>query len=472
MEKLFDAVINTIPAPVLPALLAIGVAFFGVYYYFAYRNYTDVLHDKAFLSLVTLIVCASILFHINSRQNIEHAAADIRPALVVPNFENDERDQYKNIFLQHIRSSFSEAGLDAESVVEVDAFLTDRKSAELQAERLKSSSVIYQPRVVVTSEVIYICVSLLMPGHKFTKAYPPTAVEIDAHVLQDIVSTVFLSQPPMREGVPNPLLARLESLERQFTELQSAILDAEAAEPQSLVHDDFPRKYALVVGNNQSKDDNLPVLQFAVSDAQKLGGTLETLGFNVTILTNPESEDVKTAFKRVADLVRKDDLFVFYYAGSGVRASDLVNGQKGTLQSDALILPTYDFSIENGRENFSLDDVVNSISDMRNTASLVVLDGCHGTTGLSASDYVGVGDGRILQILAGSQDDGYAFETSEAGGGQFTHTFVSELRDLHANTGRVPVKRLAANVTRATVERSKGLQKPKFVSLGEGDIVF
>jgi hypothetical protein len=109
---------------------------------------------------------------------------------------------------------------------------------------------------------------------------------------------------------------------------------------------------------------------------------------------------------------------------------------------------------------------------MRSAASLILLDGCHGTVGLSDSGYVSFGEDRLLQIFAGSQDDGYGLEISEAGGGQFTHVLVTQLRDLRARMGRVPVKRLAADVTRATVEMSRGQQKPKFVSLGEGDIVF
>jgi len=84
---------------------------------------------------------------------------------------------------------------------------------------------------------------------------------------------------------------------------------------------------ALVVG--VSNYDNWPQLPNAVSDAREVSRFLQRMGFRVTLLTDPNSQQLKKALK---DLVGRTGLepdrgIVFYYAGHG-ETQTLADGTK------------------------------------------------------------------------------------------------------------------------------------------------
>lgn len=107
-----------------------------------------------------------------------------------------------------------------------------------------------------------------------------------------------------------------------------------------------------------------------------------------------------------------------------------------------------------------------------------MLDGCHGTTGLTESSRasgisaVANNPGEpVLQFFSASSDDEYAMESSELGGGAFTQALIRVLdrglrdghglwmRDIVANTGALI--RAQPNVR----------QTPKLVTVsGEGEV--
>ncbi|MDZ7697895.1 MAG: caspase family protein [Deltaproteobacteria bacterium] len=74
---------------------------------------------------------------------------------------------------------------------------------------------------------------------------------------------------------------------------------------------------ALVVGI--SDYEKWPDLPYAVSDAREVAGALEALGFQVTMILNPTSAELKTALSTMTYRMgrEKNRAVLFYYAGHG-----------------------------------------------------------------------------------------------------------------------------------------------------------
>ena len=113
MDKLFDAVLKVIPAEAIPVLLAITAAFFGVYYYKGLRDYADAINDRTFLAVSVVIAAIGLAYFIQKR---EHASLpeNVRPLLLVPDFEDDERRQFKTVFTQQLQAFLSKLNKEAD----------------------------------------------------------------------------------------------------------------------------------------------------------------------------------------------------------------------------------------------------------------------------------------------------------------------------------------------------------------------
>lgn len=454
---------KVVPSEGIPLVLAICAAFFGVYYYFGYRNFTDVLHSRTFMTLLVLVAAAFLLFSINKSPTVHLADADVRPVLLIPTFENDERDQYRNAFIQQVRASFSKVGLNPEAILPIDAYVVDVKAASLEMARYQSQSAVFSPRVVVTEKATFLCISLLVNGG--SKAYPLTEAQVDSKVLDDIVATVMPSATAATGVVANPLLSRVQSLEQQVAAMNATILALAAEQKGSKLVKEYENRYAIVVGNAFNDEGNLPRLRFPVSDARALGASLTANGFQVTILENPTTSDVLSAFDQIGTSIGKNDLLSFYYAGSSARATDISKGAP-----EQLLLPTRDFSLAHIGSALTLKVVISRMLALPNRDNLLLLDGCHGTGGLDLSTLTEVEKkGGVLQIFTASQDNGYAMESAKAGGGIFTQTFLKDFADMRG-AGPVSVSSIAAIVTGNVIETTDARQQPKLVTVGDGDI--
>ncbi|TBZ20407.1 caspase family protein [Rhizobium leguminosarum] len=464
MDKLFEKIVEAVPLELLPFLLMICAFFFGVYYYYGYRDFTDVLRSRIFLTGAVVLVATFAVASILKTPAIAPAKASAQPVLLVPNFENDIRDQYHSVFLQQVRASFSRLGLDVEAVVPVDAYITDAKAAALHMQRYNAQAAIFAPKVVVNDGKSYLCVSLLVPSNGGSKAYPPTVAEIEPKVLEDMVAMIY-PVASLTGGVANPMVTRLQALERQVADLQATVLalttDRVASVPKSYSH-----RYAVVVGNNVNDEGSLPPLQFALSDARSVSDILKKQGFQVTLLENPTTSEVLLALDRIGTTITHDDLLAFYYAGSAIRASDLFK-----TKTEALVLATRDLVLSQSQSNLTLQALIGRMLRLSNRDNMIILDGCHGTAGLDPSQPpVPGGAEGVLQILSGSQDDGYGLEDYKVGGGVFTQALLKGLSAIRDADGRLSFRSLATEVTRRLAADTNTHQTPKLVSFGEGDI--
>jgi hypothetical protein len=182
VDKLFETVLKNVPSDLIPAILALVIAFFGVYYFKGLRNYTDAINDKAFLTIGVLI-CAAFILHVIYKPSRTETAQDARPLLLVPNFEEDERGRFKSLFIQQIQAVVGKRNTDA-SIIPIDAYIVDRESARLTGKNRNATAVLYSPKVIrLEDKKTVLCFSLLILDPNANKTFP--------HYLQNLRRTLL-----------------------------------------------------------------------------------------------------------------------------------------------------------------------------------------------------------------------------------------------------------------------------------------
>lgn len=140
---------------------------------------------------------------------------------------------------------------------------------------------------------------------------------------------------------------------------------------KALVSELSKRKYyALIIGVNEYSDSEIQDLDNPINDAEQLAGVL-TYHYsfdqeNVTVLENPQREDIIKALDRLSGLVTEKDNLLIFYAGHGIWNEQLNQGY--WLPSDAsLNSKSYWLS------NSTLRDYVGGIKSKH---TLLISDAC------------------------------------------------------------------------------------------------
>ncbi len=213
MDKIWEQTLKHLPAETVPAILAIGLAFFGVYYAKGLRSYTDALSDRLFLTAAVVIAAVTLVLWIQ-RPRDAPVASDERIALIVPRFERDDQRQLEALFAQQVQAALHSFSKDA-AVVRLDAYLEDRKSAELTATSRGALAVLYQPRVVRSEGKdgrVFICFSLLTVEPQSSKVYPPKPPELDKATLDDLSGALTAALTRSGQKLNDPVVARTRNL--------------------------------------------------------------------------------------------------------------------------------------------------------------------------------------------------------------------------------------------------------------------
>lgn len=420
------------------------------------------LHARVFQTGLVVILAGYLLFTLNKPNAAIPEEVTSRAVLLVPSFENDARGQSQSVFVQQLRASFSNAKLDANAVVSVDAYITDLQAAKLNMKRYNAEAAIVAPRVVITGDKTYLCFSIVVPDTEGTKAYPPTESQIESKILDDIVAMVYPAASAIH-GTTNPLANRLQVLEKQVSELQATVLSLSSYRPNDAPKG-YAKRIALVVGNDVTSEGNVPQLRYSVADGERTAALLMQRGFEVHTLTNPKSDELWAAFEGIKGSISKDDLFVFYYSGMSFRSRDV----DPKAPADALVLTTKDLVLSKPSSHVTLQELASKIVALPNADNLILLDACHGTGGLQVGKDFIAADG-VMQILAGSQDDGFSIEDPQVGGGLFTYAFLQQLK-AESLGQPVSVLGLSAAITRQMASMPSIQQTPKLVTFGDGDI--
>ncbi|MDD5285976.1 MAG: caspase family protein, partial [Desulfuromonadaceae bacterium] len=239
-----------------------------------------------------------------------------------------------------------------------------------------------------------------------------------------------------------------------------------------------PNLYALVIGINTYRNQSIS-LTYAVPDAVAFAGTLQEVAAplfdkaDIRTLTTPAAttkEAITKAFEEVRQMVRPNDLFIFYDASHGT--VDVVNGEEQyfLLTSNVRLLSSQHIS----RDALSHKELVSLIGSIPAQKKLVILDTCNAgkggkeiqiallqqTRGLTDATAV-----KLLQRAVGSSVFSASSDTQQAlegykGHGLFTYVLIEGLQGKadFKKDGFITVKGLALH----TEERVMTLSEEVF----------
>jgi hypothetical protein len=450
MDKLFEQILKYLPPEIIPVGLAIAAE--------AFRNYTEVLHDSLFFSTVVVIIAGFLLYRFNKTDEPAISAADPAPLLLVPEFIDDERGQFKTFFIQQVGSALQAITKRDKTIVALNSFVPGQDAARLTAQRYKAIAVIYDPKIVRVGEKVYLCFSLLRVDPDLSKPYPPSAVELDKQVLNDIIETLVIasSAADARQGA-SP--SRLDIVERRLPDLESVVTKLSAPAQSAAADIKYRRRRAIVVGVDEHVAGTLPTLRYSISDARRMASLLEAYNFDVTVLANATSAVIEQAIDWEISTGAPDDLFLFYYAGKSMKSDELkIPGEP------FLILGTFDVDLGKPSADLTLPKLVERLKAIPARHKLVIMDACYGTSGLKLPQ----DSDSTIQIFSGSQDEQYGTESVELGGGIFTSALIGALQHVGEQTS-ISTEEIFSEVSAQMARFGPSLQRPKLVRAAGAD---
>jgi GUN4-like/Caspase domain len=197
------------------------------------------------------------------------------------------------------------------------------------------------------------------------------------------------------------------------------------------------KKVALLIGVSKYADSDLKALPAAVKDVLALQEVLQRPdvgGFdpaNITVLQNPDRQQMEEAIDQVFHQVQKDDLILFYFSGHGLidpGNGDFYFSTHSTRKRDNRPIPTTAVSP-------SFIHRMMGLGECRSRRQVVILDCCYAASfvkGLPSKDDGTVqvamqlgGEGRA--VLTASTSTQYAYEQPGFELSIYTHYLVEGL---------------------------------------------
>ena len=145
------------------------------------------------------------------------------------------------------------------------------------------------------------------------------------------------------------------------------------------------RRYALIIGNNEYKNQGVSKLQCAVNDAVKVAEHLSENGFKTSLLTNATGLEIKESLDNISLELEDNDLFLFYFSGHGHETanSHYLLGVKSDPNT---------FDIDGGSDAVDLA-VVSRVTERKNLYRVFILDCCRNNVLNGKSIALGMSNG-------------------------------------------------------------------------------
>ena len=210
-------------------------------------------------------------------------------------------------------------------------------------------------------------------------------------------------------------------------------------------------KLALVIGCSEYTFGG--ILANPLNDANSVEKKLQSLGFDVLKVLNPNQKDLKKIIDEFGDALMGYDIGLFYFAGHGVQ----VKGMNYLIPVDANlkteIMVEYD-CVEAGR-------VLAYMEDSKSQVNIVILDACRdnpferswgrgislrGLTTMSAPSG---------SLIAYSTSPGKTASDGDGANGLYTHSLLE-----HIGSKQVTVMTMFQNVRKEVMSKSKSEQIP------------
>jgi len=221
-------------------------------------------------------------------------------------------------------------------------------------------------------------------------------------------------------------------------------------------------KIALVVGNSAYEKTGWQLAN-AANDAQLIASTLEDIGFDVTLVTDADEDEMEDAFAAHGAKLKTagaDAVGVFYYAGHGMQSQ----GFNYLVPVDANAQTEQDI----WRQAPRLGDALQYIRDADNSVNFIILDACRDNPLPSASRNLGGGLAAVGRanglLIAYATEPGFTAADGSGTNSPFTKA-LSEVLPTDGLIAEQVFKRVADRVRTAT----EGAQTPFYNSGLTGD---
>jgi uncharacterized caspase-like protein len=219
-------------------------------------------------------------------------------------------------------------------------------------------------------------------------------------------------------------------------------------------------RLALVIGNGAYKTTPL---NNPVNDAKAMAATLETLGFEVMMMTDASLRQMQQAIIAFGQKIQNGGVGVFYYAGHGLQ----VKGRNYLVPIDANITSEPAVRVE----AIEVDLVTEQMGDAHNRVNIIILDACRdnpfqeklrgGSRGLAPID------ASSGTLIAYATAPGSVAEDGRGANGLYTEELLKALHEPGLEAEEV-----FKHVRAAVVQRSRGAQTPWESSSLTGDLIF
>lgn len=244
--------------------------------------------------------------------------------------------------------------------------------------------------------------------------------------------------------------------------------------------------HALVVGIDHYADDNVPILECAVNDAEAVSIQLTAAGFHVTTLTG-EDATLQAIFSELEVGINQkmsgaDDIVVLYWAGHGFTHTGIHDDSDSGWTT--FLMPFDAVADEPLRTALAVPQVWALLDRLTTRRVAVLLDTCfsgafaadgsrgfaiggRGAPALSDDLLKMEGLGRIVVSACGPRE--VAHEDRKNGHGYFTQTLLEVLSKGSDDSGAgIPVTSLTSQVREGVSRATRYKQTPSVVHSGQG----
>ena len=277
----------------------------------------------------------------------------------------------------------------------------------------------------------------------------------------------------------NEELQRLRTQNNQNTQVSesntvntnaSQIISAPLNTPPLLPQKLMANRKALVIGNDNYK--SVGRLENAREDAKTIAANLSSVGYQVTLKTDLNEKEMKTALRTFAGQVEGGDEVLFFFAGHGVQLgaanyllpTDIVGGSEAQVKDEAI----------------QLQRVLDDMSEKKAKFTLAMIDACRDNPFKSSARAIGgrglaptsAATGQMVIFSAGTGQQALdKLDSSDKNkNGLFTRVFVQEMQKPNQSVDRV-----IKNVRNQVAEMAKSVgheQVPAIYDQVLGDFYF
>ncbi|GEM_PF-5653978 len=209
-------------------------------------------------------------------------------------------------------------------------------------------------------------------------------------------------------------------------------------------------RIALVIGNSQYTD--LPKLTNPNNDAMAVSETLESLNFEVLLLTDATKEEIKETIKSFSKRIEGYETVLFYYAGHGIE----ILGKNYMVPVDAQASTVADVK----RSCISTNSVLSLMRFAKSENNIVILDACREnpfTLGEASmlSDGLALMDAPEGTIVSFATSPGNVASDGSGDNGRFTEALLEYLPQYD-----LEIKEMFEKVRGHVINVSAGQQVP------------